>query len=94
MYHAQQDGKTLSTERLLWVRLQPNGVYILCDETEGQGVILDGEIYHVDGREKIDKPTIYLYWQDDVTAVSEATEGMEALVVDQEYRLILLELGV
>lgn len=36
-------------ESLLWVRLDAPGLYIVCTEDEGEGVIVDGEIYHVRG---------------------------------------------
>ncbi len=48
MYHTWIDGKELTAEKLQWVKLQDNGVFVSCDETEGQGVVLDGEIYHVE----------------------------------------------
>lgn len=34
---------------LIWVRLTAPGVYLVCDEDEGEGVLVDGEIYHVRG---------------------------------------------
>ncbi len=65
MYHTWIDGKEKMAQRLQWVKLQDNGVFVCCDESEGQGVILDGEIYHVDGRPQIDRPTVMLIWQED-----------------------------
>ena len=40
-----------SAERdaLIWVRLAEPGVYLVCDEDNGEGVLVDGEIYHVRG---------------------------------------------
>lgn len=34
---------------LIWVRLTAPGVYLVCDEEEGEGVLVGGEIYHVRG---------------------------------------------
>lgn len=34
---------------LIWVRLTAPGVYLVCDEDEGEGVLVGGEIYHVRG---------------------------------------------
>ncbi len=65
MYHTWIDGKEKTAQQLQWVKLQDNGVFVSCSEREGQGVILDGEIYHVDGRPQIDRPTVTLIWQED-----------------------------
>lgn len=69
MYHTWIDGKEHVAERLQWVRLQDNGVYVSCSEEEGEGVVLDGEIYHVDGRKNIDRPTVTLVWQEDASKI-------------------------
>lgn len=71
MYYALKDGQESPVERLRWVKLQANGVFITCAEDEGQGIIVNGEIYHVYGRPTIDKPTVTLIWHDDVTALKE-----------------------
>ena len=34
---------------LIWVRLTAPGVYLVCGEDEGEGVLVGGEIYHVRG---------------------------------------------
>jgi ligand-binding sensor protein len=78
MYYALYEGKMILTERLRWVKLQTNGIYINCAESEGQGIVLGGEIYHVAGREEIDKPTVDLIWQNDVTLLKEFAEAQEA----------------
>ena len=80
MYHALIEDKLVPVEKLHWVKLQDNGVYVNCTEAEGQGIIIDGEIYHVDGREQIDKPTVDLVWQDDVTALEEENALLKAQV--------------
>ena len=71
MYHTWIDGKEKTAQQLQWVKLQDNGVFVCCSESEGQGVILDGEIYHVDGRTKIDRPTVTLIWQEDTKQLME-----------------------
>lgn len=80
MYHALVEGKSTPVEKLRWVKLQSNGIYVNCTEAEGQGIIIDGEIYHVYGREQIDKPTVDLVWQDDVTALKEENTLLKAQV--------------
>ena len=37
------------TDSLIWVRLAEPGIYLTCDEEEGEGVFAGGEIYHVRG---------------------------------------------
>ena len=50
VYTVELDGKIIARrESLLWVRLDAPGLYVVCQETEGEGVIVDGEIYHVRG---------------------------------------------
>ena len=36
-------------EALIWVRLTAPGVYLVCGEDEGEGVLVGGEIYRVRG---------------------------------------------
>ena len=50
VYTVELDGKIIARrESLLWVRLDAPGLYVVCTEAEGEGVIVDGEIYHVRG---------------------------------------------
>jgi len=69
MYFAiNKEGRRPVGSRLQWVRLQENGIFVHCEESEGHGVLIDGEIFHVQGRQKIDRPTIHLTWRDDAPA--------------------------
>lgn len=38
----------------VWVKMQDNGSYTLCPDDEAQGVVLDGTVYHLDGRPELD----------------------------------------
>lgn len=50
IYTVEKDGKIIARlESLIWVRLAGRGVYLVCDEAEGEGVLVNGEIYHVRG---------------------------------------------
>ena len=50
VYTVELDGEIIARrESLLWVRLDAPGLYVVCTEAEGEGVIVDGEIYHVRG---------------------------------------------
>ena len=64
MYYTMINNQKAHIENPQWVKLQSNGVPILCDEKDRHGVIIDGEIYHIDGRSKIEYPTIVLYHED------------------------------
>ena len=72
MYYAITEGKKLATERLRWIKQQDNSVFVHCNEDEGQGIIIDGEIYHISGRAKIDKPTADIIWEDDTKKLIDA----------------------
>lgn len=49
-YIVYKDGVELArTASLIWVRLAEPGLYLTCDEEEGEGIFLGGEIYHVRG---------------------------------------------
>lgn len=82
MYYALKNGTTVPAEKLCWVKAQDNGVFVNCAESEGQGIILDGEIYHVSGRTEIDKPTVDLVWKDDVTSLKEENELLKGCVME------------
>lgn len=50
VYTVEKDGEIIARkDALLWVRLTEPGLYLVCDEDDGEGVIVDGEIYHVRG---------------------------------------------
>lgn len=34
---------------IIWVKLTSSGLYSVCTEAEGEGVVVGGEIYHVRG---------------------------------------------
>jgi len=73
MYYAINEGKKIPVgDRPCWVKMQTNGIMVLCHESEGQGIIIDGEVYHVDGRPELDKPTVDIIWEDDTKKLVEA----------------------
>lgn len=50
LYIVERDGVELARlDALIWVRLTAPGVYLVCGEEEGEGVLVGGEIYHVRG---------------------------------------------
>ena len=51
MYEIIKDGAVLAlTESPNYIQLHPDGFYILCDQSEAQGVALNGTPYHLFGR--------------------------------------------
>jgi hypothetical protein len=50
VYTVEKDGSIIAErDSLIWVRLAEPGVYLVCGEDEGEGVLVDGEIYRVRG---------------------------------------------
>ncbi len=50
IYTVEKDGEIIARlKSLIWVRLAGRGVYLVCDEAGGEGVLVNGEIYHVRG---------------------------------------------
>lgn len=55
MYEIIKDGAVLAlAESPNYIRLHPDGFYILCEQSEAQGVALDGTPYHLFGRKPMD----------------------------------------
>ena len=55
MYEIRKDGTVLAlTESPNYIRLHPDGFYILCEQSEAQGVALYGTPYHLFGRKPMD----------------------------------------
>lgn len=52
MYEIRKDGALLAlTEQVNYIRLHPDGFYLLCPEEEAQGVAVAGTPYHLMGRD-------------------------------------------
>ena len=50
VYTVAKDGEVFARrDALIWVRLAEPGIYLVCGEDDGEGVIIDGTIYHVRG---------------------------------------------
>lgn len=62
----------------VWVKKQDNGCYGLCDEQEAQGVVIEGTVYHVTGKEALDDVESI-----DMTEISEVTYQKEQEAVIQ-----------
>lgn len=99
MYKIIKDGAVLAqTEAVNYVCLQDNGCYALCDERDALGIVHGGTVYHLLGRDALAGCDSVVLEQFDAGAELNATtlavENADAMNVDQEYRLTLLELGI
>ena len=51
MYVFKKDGKEVAAQEWpVWVQMQENGCYGLCDEAQAQGVVLGGKVYSLSNR--------------------------------------------
>lgn len=50
VYTVIKDGDVIAwRDALIWVKLTAPGIYLVCGEADGEGILLDGMIYHVRG---------------------------------------------
>ena len=86
------------TETPTYIKQAENGCYNLCPEPEASGIVFAGTAYHLLGREGMeDMETVMLEETDagaEIQAAKLAAEDADGMIVDQEYRLTLLELGL
>ena len=83
-------GETHLTEKPNFIRKHENGCFVLTDEAAAEGVayngtpylFADGDIYY-----EVDKGS-------DILETERTVSDNDAMNVDQEYRLTLLELGL
>ena len=91
MYEIRKDGGVIAlTEKPNYIRRHADGFYILCEEEDAQGVAYHGTPYmFADGAicYEVDKGA-------DILETEKTVSDNDAMSVDQEYRLTLLELGL
>ena len=91
MYHmATPTGETHLTEKITYVRQHSSGVFLITDQKRAEGVGYHGNFYmFADGAQvcEVDKGA-------DILETEKAVSDNDAMSVDQEYRLTLLELGL
>ena len=83
-------GETVLTEKVNYIRVHKNGVYLLTDVNHAEGVAYHGTPYlFADGAicYEVDKGA-------DILETEKTVSDNDAMSVDQEYRLTLLELGL
>lgn len=99
MFKIIKDGNEIAiTEKLNYIKQNTNGVYISCNETEAQGVAVKNTPYNLFGRENMDGCETVIAVEVDGgehIQTGEASQNeTDVMVVDHEYRLTLIELGV
>lgn len=99
MYKIIKDGVTLAmTEAPNYIKQQENGCFALCAAEEATGIAHAGTVYHLLGCPPLEGvETVILEATDAGTMLVEARQAADdadALNVDQEYRLTMLELGI
>lgn len=83
-------GETHLTEKPTFIRKHENGCFVLTDVNHAEGVAYNGTPYlFVDGTIcfEVDKGA-------DILETEKTVSDNDAMSVDQEYRLTLLELGL
>lgn len=83
-------GETFLTEKPNFIRVHSNGVYILTDQARAEGVAHHGTPY-------LWKDGAICYEVDSGDSVADLLKvatDVDALSIDHEYRLTLLELGI
>ena len=83
-------GETHLTEKPNFIRKHENGFFVLTDEATAEGVAYNGTPYlFADGAicYEVDKGA-------DILTTERTVSDNDAMNVDQEYRLTLLELGL
>lgn len=104
MYQIIKNGKVVAlTDSVCYIKVE--GVteteaprFVPCDEEEAQGVAVNGRVYSLFGCTLVpDLDEVIVHKKDGGKCIAKAEENAaqtDALVVDHEYRLILLEMGV
>jgi len=99
MYKITKDGACLGmTEHPTYIRRAPNGCLVLCPETEATGIVHEGSVYHMLGRDELEGAETVMLEETDsgpeiLTAV-DALSDIDAISIDHEYRLTLAGLGL
>ena len=99
MYKINKDGTTIAlVEKLNFIKRSETGIFVSCAENEAQGVAVKNTPYNILGRKPMAEcETVVIFEVDGgecLTTTDENQTTADALIVDHEYRLTLLEMGV
>lgn len=94
MYEIRKDGALLAlTEQVNYIRLHPDGFYLLCPEAEAQGVAVAGTPYHLMGRDEMPECETVLVQETDAGRVlreEQAKAAAEARLTSQMQAAVKL----
>ena len=79
----------------IYIHLQSNGCYGMAkNEHEAEGINFSGTVYHLYGKNtmKGTEPDVVLIRQDDGSITFDLMSQLSNFIIDQEYRLTMLEL--
>lgn len=87
------------TEAPNYIRQSENGSYILCPEPEASGIAFAGNVYQLLGREPMEGSAGVVVPEEvdageEIHAAKLAAADADGMIVSQEYRLTMLELGL
>ena len=83
-------GETFLTEKVNYIRVHKNGVYLLTDVNHAEGVAYHGTPYlFADGAQVCEVDA-----GETLASTQQSVVDADSMNVDQEYRLTLLELGI
>jgi hypothetical protein len=99
MFKIIKDGEQIGiTEKLHYIYQKENGVFYECDSKEAQGIAWKGTPYNLRGRAPMAvNETVIVIEVDGGEHIHDGENNQyesDALIVDHEYRLTLIELGV
>lgn len=100
MYEIKSDGGRIGlTDAPTYIKQAANGCFVLCPEHDAQGICFASTIYNLLDRPPMDgvETTVALDLVDAGSLLVNANIAIrdaDAMNVDQEYRLTLLELGI
>lgn len=99
MYKILKNGKTLAiTDTLNYIKQAESGVFVGCSANDAQGIAVKNTVYNLVGRSPIAGCESVVVFKVDGGACIENGDASQTetdtLVIDHEYRLTLLEMGV
>ncbi len=99
MYKIIKDGEEIAiTEKINYIKQNTNGVFVSCTEREAQGVAVRNTAYNLLGRGGMSNCETVIAIEVDggehIQSGEASQTETDVLVVDHEYRLTLLEMGV
>lgn len=94
MYRLVKDDATLTTlSSPVWVKLQSNGAFALCAEAEAQGVVLNGEVYHISGTDALEgKETVVVSEISETAYLTEQLAAQESIQIQNQIALAELSI--